>query len=121
LGQVRNLVQLAGEQVPDMSRYPIANGSIPNFPVTPIVDTQGKIAAVILENVSAADVYVSEDPLRLQVTDNANIPTVGLHFPPDGSPNDRGIVVISHFNGKLYARSPGTGASMEAIVNEYCT
>ena len=101
-----------------MARFPVATGNIANFPLTPIVDTQGQVKAVIIQNVSSNDVYVSEDPTRLMQTSPANLPQVGLHFPADSVPP--WMLVLNPFNGKLYARSAAAGSFIEAIVFDIC-
>ena len=101
-----------------MARYNVATGNIPNFPLTPIVDTQGQVKGIILQNPSAVDVFVSEDPTRLQAVAFNLLPTVGLHFPPDSTPP--WMLVLEKFNGKLYARAQNPGGQIEAIIYDIC-
>lgn len=105
-----------------MARYPIVTQVTPNSPLTVLVDTQGKVQGVILQNVGGVDVYVSEDPNRLQTTSPANLPNVGLHFPAD-SPAVSPLpvfLVLPQFKGKLYARAQAVGGLMESIVYDIC-
>jgi hypothetical protein len=98
-----------------MARFNIANGSIPNFPLSVILDTQGKVKTIFLQNVSSVDIFVSDDANLLQQTSPANLPQVGLHFPPDTAGITPFIMVINKANGKLYARAQGSNAQMEVI------
>lgn len=102
-----------------MARIPVPTGATPLQQLVPVVDTQGKIKGVVLQNVSTVDVYVSEDANRLQNVSPAGLPTVGLHFPPDSSPPWQ--LVLPMFCGKLYARAQGAGAAMEVILYDVCS
>lgn len=102
-----------------MARFPVATGNIPNYPLTPLVDTQGKVEGIIIQNVSAVDCFVSDDPQTLQQTNSVNLPVVGLHFPPD-SPPVPFMLILPAFRGKLYARAQGAGALLEVIRYEIC-
>lgn len=101
-----------------MARFNIPTGATPLSQLVPIVDTQGKVKSIVLQNVSSSDCYVSEDANRLQQTTPANLPAVGLHFPADSVPPWQ--LVIPRYNGKLYARSQGVGCQMEAIMSDLC-
>lgn len=101
-----------------MARFPVATGINTNNPLTPIVDTRGEVKGVEIQNVSAVDFYVSDDPNTLQNTTVANLPDVGFHFWPDAAPGF--VLVIPRFKGKLYARSQNTGAQAEVIIHDIC-
>lgn len=104
-----------------MARFPIANGSIPNFPMTPIVDTQGRAQGVIIQNVSPVDIFVSDDPKTLQQVLSTGVPIVGLHFPPDTAGITPFMLNMLSFNGKLYARCQGVGGQLEVILYNPCS
>ena len=99
-----------------MARFPVATGITAANPLTPICDTEGIAMGVMLQNASAQDCFVSDDPNTLQNTTPANLPQVGLFFPG----NNPAIVVLDSFNGKLYARSQNTGGQMEVIKFKKC-
>lgn len=101
-----------------MARFPVATGVNPNNPLTPIVDTGGKLQGVIIQNVSAVDAYVSDDPSTLQNTSPTNLPDVGIHFAPDATPPF--MLVLPYFKGKLYARAQNSGAQLEVIRYDIC-
>jgi hypothetical protein len=101
-------------------RYPVPGGALATQPYQTIVDTQGQTLGVILQNPSTVDVYVSEKPDNLANTTSTNLPTVGLHFPPDTPGITPFMLVLPRFNGKLYARSQASGAQMEAITFQPC-
>jgi hypothetical protein len=80
----------------------------------PIVDTKGRRMAFSLQNVSAADVYYSDDQRSLDSVDRTNLPTVG-HLLPGSSTI---ITVYPVFIGKLWARTQGVGAALEIMPYE---
>ena len=105
-----------------MARVPIVTQVTPNSPLSVVVDTQGKVQGVILQNVSGVDVFVSEDANRLQTVSPGNLPNVGLHFAPD-APASTPIpvfLVLPQFKGKLYGRAQAVGGIMEAITYDIC-
>lgn len=71
---------------------------------------------VSIQNVSAVDVYVSEDRTRLDATDKNNLPQAGMLLTAAAQV----IWIIPRFIGKLYARSQGPGAALEVIQNDLC-
>jgi hypothetical protein len=99
-----------------MARVNVASGLIPNNPLTVAADTQGKVKCVTIQNVSAVDVYVSEDPNLLQQTSATNLPQVGWHLPPDVAGITPFVLILPRANCKLYARSQGAGAQLETIM-----
>lgn len=101
-----------------MARFPLATGSNQNNPLTIVVDTQGKVQGITLQNVSAVDGYISEDPNRLQNVDAGNIPQDGMHLPPDANPPT--IIVLPRFKGKLYGRAAVEGCKINAIQYDIC-
>ena len=101
-----------------MARVPIAFGASPLQQVSVVVDTQGAVKGVVIQNVSSVDIYVSEDANRLQNVSPSGLPTVGLHFPPDASPPWQ--LVLPNFNGKWYGRAQGAGGELEAIMYDIC-
>lgn len=104
-----------------MARVNVASGLIPNNPLTVAVDTQGKVKCVSIQNVSAVDIYVSENPNTLQNTDPTNLPQVGHHLPPDQAGITPFIWVLPRVNCKLYARSPAVQAQLEVIQFDICS
>lgn len=99
---------------------PVTNGLGVNAPLSVVADTQGKTKTVILQNVSAVDVYVSNDASTLQQTSVTNLPQVGLHFPPDTAGITPFMLILRNVNAKLYGRSPGSGAQMESMILDEC-
>jgi hypothetical protein len=103
-----------------MARIPVATGNNPNFPLSPIIDTQGKVNGVIIQNVSTVDCFVSDDPNTLQQTVFGANPLVGIHFPPDTAGITPFMLVIPYFRGKLYARAQNPGSVLEVVRYEIC-
>ena len=100
-----------------MARYSnIPSGSGSQNASAPILDTGGTPKGALLQNVSAVDIYVSEDRTRLDATDAANLPRVGLLL----SAAAQSVVNIPRFIGKLYARSQAPGAQLEVIEYDLC-
>jgi hypothetical protein len=104
-----------------MARFNVANGAIPNNPLTPIVDTQGRALGVGIQNVSAVDIFVSDDPKTLQQVGPTGVPIVGWHLPPDTAGITPFILRLCPFNGKLYARCQASGGQIEAITYKFCS
>lgn len=104
-----------------MSRVNVANGTIPNNPLTVALDTQGKVKCVTIQNVSSVDIYLSENPNLLQQTSATNLPQVGHHLSPDSVGITPFILILPRVNGKLYARSQGSGAQLEVIQFDVCS
>jgi hypothetical protein len=101
-----------------MARYNIANGAIPNAPLTVIADTQGKVKGLKIQNPSGVDFWVSDDPTTLQNVSNVGLPVVGIHFWPDTAPGF--VLTYERFKGKLYARAQNTGAQAEVNIYDIC-
>jgi len=80
----------------------------------PIVDTKGERKGFSIQNVSAADIYYSDDQRQLDSVDRTNLPTAG-HLLPGGNTQ---VVVYPVFVGKLFARTQGVGAALEVIPYE---
>lgn len=98
---------------PQGGRFPVASGAITqNNPLTVIVDTQGRVMGVTIQNCSAQDFFISTDPTALQTTSPTNNPMVGHHLPADANPPF--IFILPRFRGKIYARAQNAGASCEA-------
>ncbi|SRR6266436_128288 len=99
-----------------MARIDIAAGDPAKQSNTIIVDTD-TFVQIKIQNVSAVDVYVSENSARLNnVTPVSFLPRVGLIYPG-------GLLTIDiwdKFIGKLYARSQNAGAQLEVITNAIC-
>lgn len=91
-------------------RQPIPQGQAS----IPIIDTKGRRKGFSLQNLSAADVYYSDDQRSLDSVDATNLPTVG-HLLPGGNPT---ITVYPVFVGKLFARTQGVGAAIEVTPYE---
>lgn len=102
-----------------MARIPVTTGLI-GAPLTVVCDTQGKTRAVVMQNVSPTDFFVSDDPSTLQNTSPSNLPLVGLRFQADTAGITPFMLVLHSFNGKLYGRAQGVGAACETLILRIC-
>jgi len=91
-------------------RQPVPQGAA----AIPIIDTKGRRIGLSMQNVSAADIYYSDDQRLLDSVDRTNLPTAG-HLLPGGNTQ---VVVYPVFIGKLFARTQGVGAAMEIMPYE---
>jgi hypothetical protein len=104
-----------------MSRLPnIPSGNGSSNPSAPCIDVpEGKIYGASLQNVSAVDIYVSEDRTRLDATaPGTNLPQAGILL----SAVAQAIWVIPRIKGpyKLYIRAQNVGAQAEVIIYPIC-
>ena len=89
-------------------RVPIA-GSVK------VVDATGGRKGFSLQNVSATDVYYSDDQRQLDSVDAANLPTVG-HLLATAAPNPPPVVYPWFANGKIICRAQNNGAQIEVMI-----
>ncbi len=102
-----------------MARYAqIASGASTNSSSL-IVDTGSRVLGIILQNVGAVDIFVSEDRRILDKVDSANLPTVGFILSAAAAAQQLPFVIPA-FKGKLWARSQNPGAALEVIGYEIC-
>jgi hypothetical protein len=100
-----------------MARIPIASGDGSRNSSTLIVDTGDTFQEIKIQNVSAVDVYVSEDRARLDATiSGTNLPQCGLIYTSAAQLLD----TWQRYQGKLYARSQAPGGAVEVITNALC-
>jgi hypothetical protein len=81
-----------------------------------VLDTSGKRKGVSLQNISAVDIYYSDDQRLLDSVGTANLPTVG-HLLAATSPVPA-PVVYPWYIGKIYVRAQSAGAQLEILVYE---
>jgi hypothetical protein len=81
-----------------------------------VIDTAGRRQGFSIQNVSAVDIYYSDDQRTLDSVPASNLPQVG-HLLAASSPNPP-PTVYPWFIGRLYVRAQTAGAQLEIIVYE---
>jgi len=79
-----------------------------------ILDTQGRRKGFSIQNVSAVDIYFSDDQRLLDSVSAANLPTVG-HLLAASAPTPP-PVIYPWFIGQIFVRAQNTGAQLEILV-----
>jgi hypothetical protein len=87
---------------------------VPTLASIPLINTAGIRKGFSIQNVSAVDVYYSDDQRQLDSVSAANLPSVG-HLLAAAAPVPP-PTVYPFFIGKLYCRAAAAGAQLEAIV-----
>jgi hypothetical protein len=79
-----------------------------------IVNTGNVRRGFSIQNVSAADIFYSDDQRLLDSVDKTNLATAGHLL----AANQITPLIYPFFVGKLFARSQGVGAQLEVILYE---
>jgi hypothetical protein len=79
-----------------------------------LLDTGGQRKGFSIQNVSAGDLFYSDDQRQLDSVTSANLPTVG-HLLAAAAPVPP-PVVYPWFVGKIFIRAQAAGAQVEILV-----
>lgn len=103
-----------------MARYKnIPSGDGGRFQSQMVVDTNGVVKAIYIQNPTAVDIFVSDNPTDLNKTDAAGNPRVGMLAPAAVPPNVP-LFSLRTFKGRLFARAVAPGAELEVIESDVC-